>query len=228
MPIDDGLAVQEGAGYRTVRRMEAQVRHVTRRSNADERMRDAAQRLFLERGFAGTSTDAICAEARVSKETIYSYYGGKEGLLAAVLRHLIETAEIGVPQPSRRRRNLREELIGYASGLVDDLMNPDYLALVRLLISEISRQPQLGGLFRTAVAERAFRGVAGILENRGISDEVDVNAASRLFVGGLLTYVLLDGLLNAEEPRKPSRARIAAHVDLYVQALPKPKESSFA
>lgn len=199
--------------------MQARNGAVARRSNADERMRVAAQRLFLERGFAGTSTDAICSEARVSKETIYTYYGGKEGLLAAVLRHLIESAEMGVHHRSRRRRTLRQELIAYASALVDDLMNPEYLALVRLLISEVSRQPQLGALFRAAVAERAFRGVTGILEDRGISENVDLNAAGRMFVGGLLTFVLLDGLLSPDEPRKPSRPRIAAHVDLYLGAL---------
>ena len=36
-----------------------------------EQIRAGAQRLFLDKGFAATSTDAIAAEAGVSKQTLY-------------------------------------------------------------------------------------------------------------------------------------------------------------
>src|SRR5919202_1059428 len=48
----------------------------------------AARRLFLERGYLGTSMDAVALEARVSKQTLYVYYPSKEELFAAVLREL--------------------------------------------------------------------------------------------------------------------------------------------
>ena len=45
-----------------------------------DQIRAHAQRLFLARGFTGTSTDAIAAEAGVSKQTLYAYYSSKEEL----------------------------------------------------------------------------------------------------------------------------------------------------
>ena len=53
-----------------------------------EQILTAARRLFLQHGFADTSTEAIRIEAGVSKETLYRYYASKEGLFTAVLRQL--------------------------------------------------------------------------------------------------------------------------------------------
>jgi TetR/AcrR family transcriptional repressor of mexJK operon len=47
-----------------------------------------ARRVFLRDGFAGASTDAIAAEAGVSKRTLYAYYPSKEDLFVDVLRGL--------------------------------------------------------------------------------------------------------------------------------------------
>ncbi len=193
------------------------------RNDAEARLRAAARALFLSRGYAATSTDAICAAARVSKETLYRHFGGKDALLAAVLRDLVSSAELA--SGGARQADLRDDLVRHANALVTGLMRPDYIALVRLLISELPRQPEVGDLFRAVVAEQAFARTRHILENHGVARNVDVEAVSRLFVGGLLPTVLLDGLLNAGAPRTPARAVIEAHVDLILAAMGDPSGS---
>ena len=190
----------------------------------------AARSLFLERGFAGASTDAIAKEANVSKETLYRYFSGKEELLAEVLRTLIGENLLGdgaqsfaSPVFPETRDELHEELHRLAGGLIHALMQPEYLALVRVITSETSRFPQLGGLFRQAVAGRALENVRALLEQaneRGIARVDDTESAARLFVGGLLTYAILDGLLISEgPPRVPSGERIAALIETYIKAI---------
>lgn len=44
----------------------------------------AAQRQFLEGGYAATTVSAIAAEAGVSVETVYKSFGGKSGLVRAI------------------------------------------------------------------------------------------------------------------------------------------------
>src|SRR5688572_29166545 len=44
-------------------------------------IRDAARRLFPERGFAGTSVHQLAAEAGVALRTIYLAFGSKQGVL---------------------------------------------------------------------------------------------------------------------------------------------------
>src|SRR5882724_1346564 len=59
-------------------------------------LRDAANRLFIERGVDATTVDAICAAAGVSKGTFYLYFRRREDLLL----------EYGL----RRLRRIREML----------------------------------------------------------------------------------------------------------------------
>ncbi len=190
----------------------------------------AARALFLERGFAGASADAIAKEANVSKETLYRYFSGKEELLAEVLRTLIgekllgeEAQSLASPASPETRDELHEELHRLADGLIHALMQPEYLALVRVITSETSRFPQLGDLFRQAVAGRALENVRALLEQANecsIARVGDTESAARLFVGGLLTYAILDGLLVAEgPPRLPSPERIETLIETYIKAI---------
>src|ERR1700731_1343596 len=52
----------------------------------DARLLDVATTLFMERGFDGTSIDAVAEAAVVSKPTVYARYRDKRDLFAAVLR----------------------------------------------------------------------------------------------------------------------------------------------
>jgi AcrR family transcriptional regulator len=49
------------------------------------RVLDAARGLFIERGFVGTTIDAIAERADVSVETIYATFGNKRSILAEVV-----------------------------------------------------------------------------------------------------------------------------------------------
>ena len=193
-----------------------------------DQIREGAQRVFLERGFAGTSTDAIAAEAGVSKQTLYAYYPSKETLLADVLRHLIhEDPQNQLPEVEEIRLDTREELRSaldsLAKGLIARLMQPDYLALIRVVIAETPRLPQVGYLFRSAVPEQLLGNVVTILnsaQRNGVIGEINADAASRMFMGALLTYAIPDGLLVGDRPPNPPPAqRIEEVVDLLMKAI---------
>ena len=47
---------------------------------------EAAKALFIRNAFAGTSMDAVAAEAGVSKLTVYSHFGDKDNLFREVVR----------------------------------------------------------------------------------------------------------------------------------------------
>jgi AcrR family transcriptional regulator len=194
-----------------------------------DQIRAHAQRLFLARGFAGTSTDAIAAEASVSKQTLYVYYPSKEELLADVLRHLIhEDPHHRLLAPDGGRSATAEEvhqaLAVLAQNLIDSVMQPDYLALMRVVIAETPRLPHLGALFRATVPERVLGHIRAILEEgqaNGVIAPVDTDAASRMLAGALLTYALHDGLLVGDgPPRLPPRERVEAVVQLFTKLVP--------
>ncbi len=188
-----------------------------------------AQRVFLRDGFAGASTDDIAAKARVSKRTLYSYYPGKEELFADVLRRLtIENPQTRVLAAVEEVEpedlgELRETLVGLAGRIVSVMMDPDYLALLRTIIADTHRFPQLGEIYRSTVPERGFRTFLTLMERvreRRIVEVPDTEAATRLFFGPLVTYALLDGLFKpGERPQPPAREKIEHIVDMYMKAI---------
>jgi TetR/AcrR family transcriptional regulator, mexJK operon transcriptional repressor len=188
-----------------------------------------ARRVFLRDGFAAASTDAIASEAKVSKRTLYVYYPSKEELFAEVMRRLtIENPQARALESIEEmspgdEEELRRDLLELAGKIVATMMQPDYLALLRTTIADTHRFPQLGGLFRATVPERAMRSFAVFIEKsreRGVvGRDVDGGTAARMFVGPLLTYAVLDGLLAEGPPRLPAREKIEEIVDLYMKAI---------
>lgn len=55
------------------------------RSGKKDQLVDTALRLFCRDGFRATGIDAILAEARVAKMTLYNNFGSKESLILAAL-----------------------------------------------------------------------------------------------------------------------------------------------
>src|SRR5687767_2058199 len=97
-----------------------------------EQIRAGAQRVFLRRGFAAASTDAIATEAGISKQTLYAYYPSKEVLFADVLTNLIRQGP-PVPNAPAEQPNLttvaalRQAVGAFAHRLIGQFMQPEYL-----------------------------------------------------------------------------------------------------
>ncbi len=58
---------------------------VERRADTRQRLLDAAAELFAERGIEGSSVDAIAERAERTSGAVYDHFGGKSGLLFALL-----------------------------------------------------------------------------------------------------------------------------------------------
>ncbi len=188
----------------------------------------AAQRLFLERGFQATSTDAILAAAGVSsKETLYRYFASKEELFVAVLGNLTTErpdflARLAALPPPRDVRALRESLTTAAREILTLMCQPAYLALWRTMIAEAPRFPQLGAAFFSAIPERGFTLVGSLLRaasEQRIIAEADVEAMTRMLLGGLLSYALAEVLVPGRETWPPTPDRADAMVDVILRAV---------
>ena len=190
---------------------------------------DGARRVFLREGFAAASTDVIAREAGVSKRTLYAYYPSKEELFSDVLRGLTtENPQTRVLESVRRidprsTGELREALLGLAGKLVPTMMDPEYLALLRTIVADSHRFPQLGEIFRSTVPEQGIREGRAMLrraQKNGVAVEGDPEVMVRMFIGPLLTYALVDGLFRSEgRPQPPGPEKIEEIVELYMKAI---------
>lgn len=203
-----------------------------RREAKRQRVLQAGQELFLEHGFERCTMEAIAAAARVSKPTLYRYFPDKQALFVGVLEHLATdhlaeeklTAlqDVAIEGPE----DLERVLTSWAGMTLERTMQPAYLGLIRLLIAEMPRMPNLGRLFQAAVPQQGAAYLVRILENarrRGVVVVDDMDAALRLLVGPLLMEEIA-ALFSPATPAPPSPKRIAALVRLAVRALTQPDE----
>jgi len=57
-----------------------------RKAGARERLIEAAERLFYAEGIHAVGVDRLCAEAEVSKRSLYQHFTGKDEVVVAMLR----------------------------------------------------------------------------------------------------------------------------------------------
>src|SRR5262245_9737054 len=63
----------------------------------------AAEGLFSERGFAGTSTRDIAASAGVTSAMVHYYFGNKDGLYRAILENAVATVRSFIAEAAQSR-----------------------------------------------------------------------------------------------------------------------------
>ncbi|WP_010632566.1 TetR/AcrR family transcriptional regulator [Sporolactobacillus vineae] len=189
----------------------------------------SAQKLFISKGFEATSMDEIRNLAGVSKQTIYSYYSGKEQLLFDVIEKqlfllsenafssVLETLDFSTPQ------EVEHSLIRFTREMLDHFMQVDYLQLARVVVSEVVKYPELARMFREAVPLRGLKNVEKMLRKANLSDCVSIDhpeIAARSFVGTILTYVFIDGVLSDQKSSaEPSEQQIRQMVRFYLPSI---------
>jgi AcrR family transcriptional regulator len=133
-----------------------------------ERILKAAERLFAERGYDGTSIRAIVAKARVNQAAINYHFDGKDGLYRDVLRsafravtedQLAHAAEMGAMSPA-------EALHEFIRRQLHPLLARDEFARYMRIFNWETARPT--AVFRSLVSEEAapFMGLAADIVRR--------------------------------------------------------------
>lgn len=189
-----------------------------------DQIASAARRLFLSGGFASTSMDAVTAEAGVSKQTLYAYFPAKTDLMAHVLLTSIGRLSFAAPAPGsiRSLEDLRHALVDFSVAITTTLLGPDAISLMRLVLGEAFRVPELRRTFRQALPGQILSRTAALLDqaaSAGLISAPDLDLASRMFVGPLMTYVALDGFLSTDPAGPPEQAQLEKLVDAFLATV---------
>lgn len=195
-----------------------------RRAAKREQITSAARKLFLAQGFNATTMDAVTAEAGVSKQTLYAYFPTKIELLSDVLYTSMNGLALLPPEPAgiTTLDDLREHLIEFASRLTGSLLQPETIALMRLILGEVFHVPELRKTFREALPGQVLARTEAMLRQadaRGVLRIEDAELGSRMFVGPVMTYVALDGFLSADPSPAPPREHLAKLVDAFLASV---------
>jgi AcrR family transcriptional regulator len=133
----------------------------------------AAGKLFLERGFDATSMDAIAAQARISKRTLYSRYEDKSALFNAVIYDLCSRILVQIETVRDSGGELEPVLLTLGRDLVVNALEPELLAVYRVITFEAQRRPEFGRWIIESRRKPAIHLIAEFLERH--QDELRVN-----------------------------------------------------
>ena len=185
----------------------------------EERILDAARKVFLQHGFEGTSIDEIARAARSGKPTIYARFPGKEALFAAVVMQRVaaNTARFETLTPTGA--TIEERLESVAVAVLQSILASDAIGLMRVAIAESPRFPHLASSVYAMARERGAQVVARLLAETAQSDELGtlpafvperLTATTRFFQDVVLFPVLFRALFG--EKLEQLSAEIEAHL----------------
>jgi AcrR family transcriptional regulator len=137
-----------------------------------DRIMKAAERLFAERGYDGTSIRAIVAKARVNQAAINYHFSGKDGLYREVLRTAFRSMTEGQLTHAQEVKTLsREAALGaFIRRQLHPLMARDETSRHMRIFNWETVRPT--PVFRSLLAEEAapFMGMAADLVRRFMPD----------------------------------------------------------
>jgi AcrR family transcriptional regulator len=174
---------------------------------ADEIL-DAAMAVLVEKGWKGASMVAIARRANASKETLYAWFGNRQGLFEALIRRNAGQVDAAL----RGDATLPDVLNRFGVALLDLQLGAGALALNRVAIADVGRDPTLGQLLVETGRGKSLPLLRGHLERAAGDGRIaldDPKQAVEDFLGLLKGDQQIVHLLGAGEPQDHKKR--AAH-----------------
>jgi AcrR family transcriptional regulator len=187
-----------------------------RRAERRQAILAAALQEFSARGFAAARLDDIADAAGIAKGTIYLYFRDKEALFQDLIRSemspvvaTLETA-LALDLPVRAVAERAVELF------VREIYGSSRKNIIRLIISEGPRFPQLAEFYYSEVVARGIAAVRALMARALERGELRNDAIIRfpqLLVAPGIVAIIWNGLFEPHEPLDV-QALMRAHLDL--------------
>jgi AcrR family transcriptional regulator len=191
------------------------------------RILDAAQQVFLKRGYQSASVDEISEMAPASKPTIYAHFDGKEALFEAVIARVI-TGLTNFEGYEPRGRTVTDKLTSVGTELVGRFLE-DTVGVTRATIAEADRFPALSRHVHEAGRDRAAAAVSHVLNDanyrlrRGQKGPFSTKrslATAQIFMDLILLPMLMRALMgeDAKQLRKDVPGFVRERVNFFLAA----------
>ncbi len=160
-----------------------------RREERCNAMMDAAEALFLERGFERTPLSAIVARSGGSLATLYDEFGSKENLLHAVAARMREEELKDLHRLKHENLSPREVLLHLARRFHAFAMKPRTISVMRVVIAQSLNDPEFGRAFHHDMHVKLVKGLAGAFREwteQGKAAVSEPDRAAELYLASIM------------------------------------------
>jgi AcrR family transcriptional regulator len=169
---------------------------------------DAALAEIGDNGFERLTMSAVAARAGSSKESLYAWFGSKEGLVGHLIRRQSSRTNAAVEAALATNQPSSEVLVGIATNLLNVLLSDTSLALNRAAMSSPALAKILLQQGRHTTGPLIERYLAQ-LQQEGMIQIEDPAEAFCLFYGLTIQDSQIRALLGERPPDASERARRA-------------------
>jgi len=127
------------------------------RGGSREAIVDAAERLFLERGFGAVSMDELAAAAGVARRTLYNQFASKEVIFREMLLRVSRQLENAFPPGIETQGEVEDVLRTIARIILDLHRNPEYLGFLRMVVADSRQFPWIAKEFAAVMDPQTDR-----------------------------------------------------------------------
>lgn len=185
-----------------------------------QRILAAAARQFHEHGLAGTSMDAIAAEAGVSKMTVYSHFPSKEALFITAVA--LRTAELmGNELPPMDPLKPKQALTAIGRAFLRLIRDDQVVQHHRILFGLRDAHPEVRQTFHDEGPDRMRQALAAYLAEATRQGALKVKQplmAADQFMGLFLGAGQMRHLLNLGKPNvQEDEALLKANVAFFIK-----------
>jgi TetR/AcrR family transcriptional regulator, mexJK operon transcriptional repressor len=187
-----------------------------------EAILDAGYTLFLERGVAATTMDAVAERASVSKMTVYANFQDKPALLSAVFDRRIKLMHVFDLAVGPDLNSSVERLVELGELVTSTTSQPEVVRMVRLMTECADEYPRLAAAFYTAGRGELLKQIAAFLKaltKHGFLSIKDPELAAEQLVASWLAGLVRQSLGLAGPPSTDAIAkRVRYAVETMVRA----------
>jgi AcrR family transcriptional regulator len=180
---------------------------------------DATEAVLLDEGYDGVTMLAIAKRAGASKETLYSWFGNRDGLFAALIERSADRSSVAIDTALSSGESTQVTLTGFAIGLLTLLSSPASIALNRAAM----QSPELSARLLASGRHRVGPLVEKYLAQRHRAGDINAPepaAAFELLYGLVVRDVQIRVLLGESAPSSRAIKRQAATaVDQFLQLV---------
>ena len=188
---------------------------------------DAAQRVFLKRGYQSASLDEIAETAPASKPTIYAHFPGKEALFEAVVARVLDGLT-NFEGFDPKGRTVQDKLTSLGTVVVEQFLD-ETIGITRATIAEADKFPALSRHVHEHGRDRAAAAVSHVLNDathrlsRGPKGPFNTKRSlttAQIFMDLILLPMLMRALMGegAKELRGELPAFVRERVSFFLAA----------
>ena len=128
-----------------------------RREQTQAIILEAATEVFLQAGSNYININQLVKETGGSKETVYKYFGNKDGLILAIIDNQLLAATKYLDDLEFEHMELREGLEYVSLKIVEIITDDKFLTFHSLVKNEAMTKPELGQKFYEHISARSYR-----------------------------------------------------------------------